>query len=100
MTVSRVRRSWWTDDSGAVTLYDLATGDAVGTYVPDADDCAESLAMSPDGGRLALLMESGRLIVLDVERIVEGDDQAGRDRRRHRRPRRGQQGRSTSRTAD
>ena len=32
--------------------------------------------MSPDGRRLALLMNSGRLIVLDVERIVEGDDQA------------------------
>ena len=63
-------------DSGAVTMYDLATGDAVGTYVPDADEWPESLAMSPDGRRLALLMDSGRLIVLDVERIVEGDDQA------------------------
>ena len=63
-------------DSGAVTLYDLATGEAVGTYVPDADEWPQSLAMSPDGGRLALLMDSGRLVVLDVERIVEGDDQA------------------------
>ena len=35
----------------------------------------ESLAMSPDGGRLALLMNSGRLTVLDVERIAEGEDQ-------------------------
>ena len=61
---------------GAVAMYDLATGDAVGTYLPDADEWPESLAMSPDGRRLALLMASGRLIVLDVERIVEGDDQA------------------------
>jgi WD40 repeat protein len=61
-----------------VTLYDLATGDAVGTLVPDADDnFVESLAMSPDGRRLALLMQSGRLIVLDVERIEAGDDQSG-----------------------
>ncbi|MBA3289502.1 MAG: protein kinase, partial [Acidimicrobiia bacterium] len=62
-------------DSGALTLYDLATGDAVGTYLPDAD-FAQSVAMSPDGGRLAMLMNSGRLTVLDVERIVEGDDQS------------------------
>ena len=62
-------------DSAAVTLYDLATGAAVGTYLPDAGECPESLAMSPDGRRLALLMDSGRLIVLDVERIQEGDDQ-------------------------
>ncbi len=57
------------------TLYDLATGDAVGTYLPDSDDFVESLTMSPDGGRLAMLMSTGRLVVLDVERIVEGDDQ-------------------------
>jgi sugar lactone lactonase YvrE len=62
-------------DSGAVTLYDLATGDAMGTYVPDADEWPQGLAMSPDGRRLALLINSGRLIVLDVERIVEGEDQ-------------------------
>ena len=60
----------------AATLYDLATDDAVGTYVPDAGDYPQSLAMSPDGGRLALLMNSGRLIVLDVELIREGQDQA------------------------
>ena len=58
------------------TLYDLASGDAAGTFVPDADDFVESLAMSPDGRRLALLMQSGRLIVLAVDRIVEGDDQS------------------------
>ena len=58
-----------------VTMFDLVTGDAVGTYVPDADEWPESLAMSPDGGHLAVLMASGRLVVLDVERIVEGDDQ-------------------------
>ena len=62
-------------DSAAVTLYDLATGAAVGTYLPDAGEFPQSLAMSPDGRRLALLMDSGRLIVLDVERIQEGDDQ-------------------------
>ncbi len=32
--------------------------------------------MSPDGSRVALLMGSGRLVVLDVARIVDGDDQA------------------------
>ncbi|MEO6653156.1 MAG: BTAD domain-containing putative transcriptional regulator [Ilumatobacteraceae bacterium] len=58
------------------TLYDLASGAAVGTFVPDADDFVESLAMSPDGGRLAMLTQSGRLIVLDVERIEAGDDQS------------------------
>jgi DNA-binding SARP family transcriptional activator/WD40 repeat protein len=62
-------------DSGTVTLYDLATGDAVGKFVPK-DDFATSLAMSPEGGRLALLMNSGRLIVLDVKRLVEGGEQA------------------------
>jgi sugar lactone lactonase YvrE len=61
-------------DSGAVTLYELATGDARGTYVPDG--WPESLAMSPDGGRLALLMDNGRLVVLDLARFVRGDDQA------------------------
>ena len=29
-----------------------------------------SLAMSPDGTRLALLMNSGRLIVMDMDRII------------------------------
>jgi WD40 repeat protein len=62
-------------DSGTVTLYDLATDDAVGTYVPDSD-FVTSLVMSPDGGRLALLMNSGRLVVLDVGRWLEGNDQA------------------------
>ena len=33
--------------------------------------------MSPDGERVAMLMQSGRLIVLDARRIVEGDDQSG-----------------------
>jgi DNA-binding SARP family transcriptional activator/WD40 repeat protein len=63
-------------DTGEVTLYNLATGDALGSYLPDADEWPQSLALSPEGGRLALLMDSGRLIVLDVERIEEGDDQA------------------------
>jgi hypothetical protein len=62
-------------DSSAVTLYDLATGDAVGTY-PAQNDFPNSLAISTDGGRLALLMDSGRLIVLDTQRFVKGDDQA------------------------
>ena len=62
-------------DSGAVTLYDLATGDAVGAYAPE-DEWPQSLALSPDGARLALLMDSGRLVVLDVARLVEGQDQA------------------------
>ncbi len=59
------------------TVYDLGSGEAVGTFVPDADDFVESLVMSPDGERLAMLMSSGRLIVLDVERIEAGDDQSG-----------------------
>ena len=59
------------------TLYDLDSGEAVGTFVPDADDFVDSLAMSPDGERLAMLMGTGRLIVLDVERIEAGDDQSG-----------------------
>jgi WD40 repeat protein len=62
-------------DSGTVTLYDLTTGDAVGSYDPNAD-FVTSLTMSPDGRRLVLLMNSGRLIVLDVGRMVDGDDQA------------------------
>ena len=62
-------------DSGAVTLYNLATGDAIGTFVPD-NDFPISLAMAQHGGRLALLMDSGQLIVLDTERFVKGDDQA------------------------
>jgi DNA-binding SARP family transcriptional activator/serine/threonine protein kinase/WD40 repeat protein len=62
-------------DSGAVTLYDLASGDAVGTYLPDADFTV-SVAASPDGRRFALLMDSGHLIVFDVARIGEGEDQS------------------------
>jgi DNA-binding SARP family transcriptional activator/serine/threonine protein kinase/WD40 repeat protein len=61
--------------SWVVTVYDLATGDAVGTYVPNADR-ANSLALSTDGERLAMLKDSGRLIVLDVARIVDGHDPA------------------------
>jgi WD40 repeat protein len=63
-------------DSAPVTLYDMAIGDAVGTYMPDADESISSLAMSSDGERLALLMESGRLVVLDVARIAEGGDKS------------------------
>lgn len=59
----------------AVTVYDLQSGDAVGTYREEAD-IPISLAMSPDGTRLALLMESGRLIAMDAERIMAGDDPA------------------------
>jgi class 3 adenylate cyclase/WD40 repeat protein len=62
-------------DSGEVTVYDLATGDAVGTYVSDTE-WPQSLALSPDGARLALLMDSGRLVVLDVARLIEGPDPA------------------------
>ena len=62
-------------DSAALTLYDLTTGTALGTYLRDDGDFPRSLAMSPDGGRLVLLMNSGRLTVLDVERIAEGEDQ-------------------------
>jgi WD40 repeat protein len=57
-----------------VTLYDIATGEALGTYVPDAD-WAVSIAMSPDGERLAMLMGSGRLVVFDVAKFADGDDQ-------------------------
>jgi WD40 repeat protein len=57
----------------AVTLYDLTTGNVVGTYVPEAD-FAVSLAASPDGRRFALLMDSGRLLAFDPARIREGED--------------------------
>ncbi len=57
-------------------LYDLDSGAAIGTFVPDAEDFVDSLAISPDGERLAMLMSTGRLIVLDVERIEAGDDQS------------------------
>jgi WD40 repeat protein len=60
-------------DSGKLTLFDLATGKALGSYVSTAGWPA-SLALSPDGGRLALLMDTGRLVVLDVARIADGDD--------------------------
>ena len=63
------------DNPFAVTLYDLDRQSAVGSYVEDSDS-PESVAMSPDGARLALLMYSGRLIVLDTQRFVKGDDQS------------------------
>jgi WD40 repeat protein len=59
--------------SWIVTAYDLATGKAIGRYAPDADRVT-SLAMSPDGKRLAMLMDSGRLVVLDVESFTSGHD--------------------------
>jgi WD40 repeat protein len=61
-------------DSALVTLFDLGTGKATGSYAPDAD-FVTSLAVSPDGARLAMLMDSGRLVVLDTSRIAERDDQ-------------------------
>jgi WD40 repeat protein len=61
-------------DSGVVTMYDLASGEALGSYAPDAEEWPRSLATSPDGTRLALLMASGRLVVLDVSRIADGVD--------------------------
>lgn len=60
-------------DSSTVTLYDLATRRVLGTYVSSAGRPA-SLAFSPDGARLALLMDTGRLVVLDVARFADGDD--------------------------
>lgn len=57
------------------TLYDLATGKNLGTFLEESDSPA-SLAFSPDGRRLAALMDSGHLILLDTERFVAGDDQA------------------------
>jgi DNA-binding SARP family transcriptional activator/WD40 repeat protein len=69
LAIVEERGSW------VVTAYDLSTGDAVGTYAPVADR-ATSLALSPDGRRLALLMDSGHLIVLDVGRLLDGDDQS------------------------
>ena len=59
----------------AVTVYDLDTGETVGTYREEGD-IPISLALSGDGTRLALLMDSGRLIVMDAERIMAGDDPA------------------------
>jgi DNA-binding SARP family transcriptional activator/serine/threonine protein kinase/WD40 repeat protein len=59
----------------AVTVYDLDKGETVGTYGEEGDRPI-SLAVSGDGARLALLMDSGRLVVMDVERIMAGDDPA------------------------
>jgi WD40 repeat protein len=61
-------------DTGEVTLYDLAAGSPLGTYVSDAG-FPVSLAVSPDGGRLALLTDTGRLVVVDVERLAERDEE-------------------------
>jgi DNA-binding SARP family transcriptional activator/WD40 repeat protein len=55
-----------------VTLYDLDTGEALASY--ELDGWAMFFALSPDGERLSLLMENGRLVVLDVARIADGDD--------------------------
>jgi WD40 repeat protein len=61
-------------ESGEVTLYDLATGKARGTYVPD--DFPIWLAMSPDGSRAALLLFHGDLVELDLAKFVSGKDQS------------------------
>jgi DNA-binding SARP family transcriptional activator/WD40 repeat protein len=61
--------------SWIVDLYDLTARKAVATYVPK-NDRVTSLASSPDGRRLALLTDNGRLIVLDVDRWADGDDAA------------------------
>lgn len=61
-------------DTGSVTLYDVATGEPVGTHIPD--DFVVSLAMSPDGQRFGLLTLGGRLLVFDVARVRAGDDQS------------------------
>jgi hypothetical protein len=57
--------------TGEVTVYDLHTGDALGTYADDAD-FPISIALSDD--RLVLLMASGRLVGVDVARLADGDD--------------------------
>jgi hypothetical protein len=56
-------------DSGVATVFDLVTRDSLGTYAPDA--WAASIALSADGERLALLMDTGRLVVLDVGRVAD-----------------------------
>jgi DNA-binding SARP family transcriptional activator/WD40 repeat protein len=60
-------------DSGEATFYDLPTGDAVGTVASDSGWPA-SIAMSVDGRRFAVLTDTGRLVVLDVARVADGDD--------------------------
>jgi DNA-binding SARP family transcriptional activator/WD40 repeat protein len=60
-------------DSLALTVYDLVTRKALGSYAAD-DGWPASVALSAEGGRVALLMESGRLVVLDVARITDGDE--------------------------
>ncbi len=62
-------------DTLAVTLYDVATGNVLGSHSPDAG-FAVSLAVSPDGRRLALLLDGGRLVVFDVALIRDGEDQS------------------------
>jgi|GEM_PF-4957441 DNA-binding SARP family transcriptional activator/WD40 repeat protein len=61
-------------DSAELTVYDLTTGSALGSYAPDA--WPASIALSRDGGRLALLLDTGRLVVLDVARVSNGDGSA------------------------
>jgi hypothetical protein len=43
----------------------------LGTYTPDAFPA--SIALSSDGRRIALLTFTGRLVVLDVTRVADGD---------------------------
>jgi WD40 repeat protein len=58
--------------SGEVTVYNLETGDELGTYTADPD-WPISIALSSED-RLVLLMASGRLVAVDVTRLADGDD--------------------------
>jgi DNA-binding SARP family transcriptional activator/WD40 repeat protein len=63
-------------DSGNITFYDLTTGKAGATYHPEAGQWPFSIALTPDGGRLVMLLDHGRLVVVDVERLASGEDEA------------------------
>jgi len=58
-------------DTGVLTIYDLVTRESLGTYTPDAFPA--SIALSSDGRRIALLTFTGRLVVLDVTGVADGD---------------------------
>jgi WD40 repeat protein len=58
---------------GAVTVYDLASGEALNTYTPERNDVL-SVALSSDGSHLAVGTEGGNVTVLDVAELGRVED--------------------------